>query len=171
MDTKIYSEVIGNIHTSKEWEKKLDNIEIDEIYLDQWTAQKSRFLAKGISGREYPVALSRGSHIVDGDILAYDPEAGKAVIVRLELNPVLVIDLSGIAGKDHDSIIRIALELGHAIGNQHWPAVVKGTKVYVPLTVDKKVMLKIVISKIFFTNLLTTLHSSDIIKLGIFFEL
>ncbi|MDE6792933.1 MAG: urease accessory protein UreE, partial [Muribaculaceae bacterium] len=34
-------------------------------------------------------------------------------------------------------------ELGHAIGNQHWPAVVKGTKVYVPLTVDKKVMLSV----------------------------
>ena len=35
------------------------------------------------------------------------------------------------------------MELGHAIGNQHWPAVVKGTKVYVPLTVDKKVMLSV----------------------------
>ncbi len=35
------------------------------------------------------------------------------------------------------------MELGHAIGNQLWPAVVKGTKVYVPLTVDKKVMLSV----------------------------
>ena len=35
------------------------------------------------------------------------------------------------------------VELGHALGNQHWPAVVKGTKVYVPLTVDKKVMLSV----------------------------
>ena len=31
-------------------------------------------------------------------------------------------------------------DAGHALGNQHWPAVVKGTKVYVPLTVDRKVM-------------------------------
>ena len=31
-------------------------------------------------------------------------------------------------------------ELGHALGNQHWPAVVKGTRVFVPLTVDRKVM-------------------------------
>ncbi|MBL9122911.1 MAG: hypothetical protein JNG90_04715, partial [Planctomycetaceae bacterium] len=29
---------------------------------------------------------------------------------------------------------------GHALGNQHWPAVVKETAVYVPLTVDRKVM-------------------------------
>lgn len=32
------------------------------------------------------------------------------------------------------------VELGHALGNQHWPALVKGTCVYVPLTVDRKVM-------------------------------
>jgi urease accessory protein len=32
------------------------------------------------------------------------------------------------------------VELGHALGNQHWAAVVRGTKVYVPLMVDRKVM-------------------------------
>ncbi len=140
---KIYSEVLGNIRTSQEWKDRLAEAEIDEIYLDQWTAQKSRFLAKGLSGTEYPVALARHTHIADGDIIDYDPATGHAVVLRLELSPVLVVDLEGIADKDHDTIIRIALELGHAIGNQHWPAVVKGTKVYVPLTVDKKVMLSV----------------------------
>lgn len=140
---RIYSEVLGNINTSAEWKEKIDGYEIDEIFLDQWTAQKSRFLGKGLSGTEYPVALARHTHIVDGDVIDFDPEARKAVILRLELSPVLVVDLAGIADKDHDTIIRIALELGHAIGNQHWPAVVKGTKVYVPLTVDKKVMLSV----------------------------
>ncbi len=42
-----------------------------------------------------------------------------------------------------EDMIRHAVELGHAIGNQHWPAVVKGTKAYVPLTVDKKVMMSV----------------------------
>ncbi len=140
---KIYTEVLGNINTSEEWKGKIDGFEIDEIFLDQWTAQKSRFLGKGLSGTEYPVALARHTHIVDGDIIDYDPDNRKAVLLRLELSPVLVVDLAGIADKDHDTIIRIALELGHAIGNQHWPAVVKGTKVYVPLTVDKKVMLSV----------------------------
>ena len=36
--------------------------------------------------------------------------------------------------------MRTCVELGHALGNQHWPALVKGTRVYVPLTVDRKVM-------------------------------
>ncbi len=36
--------------------------------------------------------------------------------------------------------MRTCVELGHALGNQHWPALVKGTRVFVPLTVDRKVM-------------------------------
>lgn len=140
---KVYSRIIGNINSSPEWKQKLQGVEVDEIFLDQWTAQKSRFLAKGISGREYPVALIRNTQIADGDIIDFDPEAGTAAMLRLELNPVLCIDLAGIADKDPDTIIRTSLELGHAIGNQHWPAVVKGSKVYVPLTVDRKVMLSV----------------------------
>lgn len=140
---KIYNEVLGNMILSPEWKARLENADIDYVFLDQWTAQKSRFLAKGISGTEYPVALARHSQVTDGDVIDYDPTTGKAVVLRIELSPVLVVDLGGLATKDPDTIIRHAVELGHAIGNQHWPAVVKGTKVYVPLTVDKKVMLSV----------------------------
>lgn len=140
---KVYTEVIGNINRDPEWADRIAEADADIILLDQWTAQKSRFLAKGVSGEEYPVALKRHTQVVDGDVISYDPETKKAAVLRIELSPVLVIDLQGIADRDHDTIIRISLELGHAIGNQHWPAVVKGTKVYVPLTVDKKVMLSV----------------------------
>lgn len=139
----VYTEVLGNLRTSPEWKEKLDGFEIDDIFLDQWTAQKSRFLAKGTSGEEYPVALKRHTQVVDGDIILFDIENKKAAVLRLELNPVLEIDLEGISENPKESIIRTSLELGHAIGNQHWPAVVKGTKVYVPLTVDRKVMLSV----------------------------
>ena len=131
------------MNLSDEWKNKLVDAEIDYIFLDQWTAQKSRFLGKGTSGEEYPVALARHSQIVDGDIIDYDPASNKAIVLKIELNPVLVVDLSGLSGSKPEDIIRISLELGHAIGNQHWPAVVKGTKVYVPLTVDKKVMMSV----------------------------
>ena len=70
------------------------------------------------------------------------PESEKkfAAVLRLNLSPVLVVDLAKLKDLPQEEIIRISLELGHAIGNQHWPAVVKGTRVFVPLTVDKKVM-------------------------------
>ncbi len=139
---EVLTEVIGNTH-SPEWHGKLDGFDVESVFLDQWTAQKSRFLAKGDKDNEYAVALKRHSQVADGDIVAFDPENKKAVVLRLKLSPVLVVDMSGLAGKDPDLVIRTSVELGHAIGNQHWPAVVKGTKVYVPLTVDKKVMLSV----------------------------
>lgn len=139
----VYTEILGNINTDPQWAEKIEGFDVDYVILDQWTAQKSRFLGKGLKDDEYPVALKRHTQVVDGDVIAYDPEAKKAVVLRIELSPVLVIDMSALAGQDPDLIIRRSVELGHAIGNQHWPAVVKGTKVYVPLTVDKKVMLSV----------------------------
>ena len=139
---EVCTEIIGNTH-APEWQERLTGMELDLIPLDQWTAQKSRFLAKGESGAEYPVALRRQSQVTDGDIIFFDPEAKRAAALKLELNDVLVLDLSSLEGRSAEEIIRRSLELGHAIGNQHWPAVVKGAKIYVPLTVDKKVMLSV----------------------------
>lgn len=140
---EIYTEILGNFCQSPEWRKRLESVETESVYLDQWTAQKSRFLAKSDSGKEYPVALRRHAQVTDGDIIYYSPEENRAVVLRVELNPVLVIDLDALLENDSETIMRISVELGHAIGNQHWPAVVKGTKVYVPLTVDKQVMLSV----------------------------
>lgn len=138
----ICTEIIGNAH-SPEWKAKLEKVDIEYIPLDQWMAQKSRFLAVGEKGTEYPVALKRQTQVEDGDIVFFDPAGGKAGVIKLELSPVLVMDLSALKDQGAEEIIRRSLELGHAIGNQHWPAVVKGTKIYVPLTVDKKVMLSV----------------------------
>lgn len=139
---QVFTEILGNAH-DESWHEKLHDCHVETIYLDQWTAQKSRFLAKGVSGKEYPVALKRHTQVVDGDVIEYDAQTNKAVVLRIELSPVLVIDMGGIAERTPQDIIRISVELGHAIGNQHWPAVIKGTKVYVPLTVDRKVMMSV----------------------------
>lgn len=140
---KMFSEVIGNMETDPSWNGKLKNIQIEYVDLDQWTAQKSRFIAKSEAGTEYAVALKRHSQVENGDILEYDPEMKKAVVIRIDLKPVLIIDLQKIVKLPPEEIIRRSVELGHAIGNQHWPAIVKGTKLFVPLTVDKKVMLSV----------------------------
>ena len=57
---KIYTEIIGNLQ-DPEWVKKAREAEIEYIDLDQWTAQKSRFVVKGDRENEYAVALKRHS--------------------------------------------------------------------------------------------------------------
>jgi len=82
---KIFSEVIGNMTTDPQWAEKLKNTKIEYLELDQWTAQKSRFIAKGSDGQEYAVALKRHSQIENGDILEYDPERKVAIVIRIAL--------------------------------------------------------------------------------------
>ncbi|MEG1617565.1 MAG: urease accessory protein UreE [Bacteroidales bacterium] len=140
---KIFTEIIGNLFFNPEWKEKLNGFDIEHVELDQWTAQKSRFLVKSDQNNEYAVALKRHTQVINGDILEYNPETKKAVVIQIQLSPVLVIDLSALLDKGTDLIIQRCVELGHAIGNQHWPAVIKHTKIYVPLTVDKKVMISV----------------------------
>lgn len=136
---KIHTEILGNTGTG-EWRRKLQDAECEIVELDQWTAQKSRLVGRSDRGNEYAVALSRHRQLLDGDILEYDPQSRRAVVVRIKLNDVMVADLGALTSLQPEEILRTAFELGHAVGNQHWPAVVKGTDVYIPLTVDRKVM-------------------------------
>ena len=135
----IYTEILGNLRDAQ-WAALGRENEVDCLELDQWTAQKSRFASTSDRGNEYAVSLERNSRINDGDILFEDARHGTMLVVRVRLNDVMAIDMSSLASMPPQTIIHIAVELGHAIGNQHWPAVVKGTTVYVPLTVDRKVM-------------------------------
>lgn len=52
----------------------------------------------------------------------------------------MILDLRDALQLPPPEILSLAVEIGHALGNQHWAAVVKGDKIYVPLTVDRKVM-------------------------------
>ncbi len=138
----IYTKILGNSH-SKEWSKRLLGASIDYIELDQWNAQKSRLLAMGTSGKPYPMAFKRGVKLTDGDIIAYDPAEQRAAVIRLRLGDVMVINLSGLAHKSQHEATATAIELGHALGNQHWAVLQRGDSLLVPLTVDKKVMLSV----------------------------
>lgn len=136
----VFTEILGNIYNDDEWKGRAASCNIETVTLDQWTAQKSRFLAVSDKGKEYPIALMRHSQVSNGDVILYSPQENRLVVLQVALNQVMVIDMGHLAKTDTNTMIHTSVELGHALGNQHWPAVVKDTKVYVPLTVDKKVM-------------------------------
>jgi urease accessory protein len=135
----LVEKVVGNAYEAA-WESKLAGASVDVLRLDQWQAQKNRFRLRTEGGAEVAVALERSSHLRDGDILAWDDAARAAIVARVQLQDVLVIRLGELLGQPQETLARTCFELGHALGNQHWPAVVKGTTVYVPLTVDRQVM-------------------------------
>lgn len=131
--------ILGNVR-SEEWKQRLAGAQLDELSLDQWQAQKTRLRTHTQEGTEVALSLDRRSHLHDGDVLHWDPATKRAVVVRIQLQDVMIIRLDEVEKGPPASLARSCVELGHALGNQHWPAVVKDNAVYVPLTVDRKVM-------------------------------
>jgi urease accessory protein len=113
---------------------------VDWLQLDQWEAQKSRLRKLSRNGIDLAISLPRGTLLRDGDILKWDEAHQAAIVAQVSLKEVMVVELSALQAQTSEIIIRTCVELGHALGNQHWPAVVKGNRVFIPLTVDKKVM-------------------------------
>jgi urease accessory protein len=73
-------------------------------------------------------------------VLLWDAQARSALVARIELRDVMIVHLDELVSLAPKVAMRTCVELGHAMGNQHWPALVKDNLVYVPLTVDRKVM-------------------------------
>ena len=126
--------------TEGSWPDRLKHARCDVLLLDQAEAQKSRLRKTTTGGVEVAISLDRGTQLRDGDVLAWDEARRTAIVARVDLKDVLVIDLGALLDGPREVSMARCVELGHALGNQHWPAVVKGTKVYVPLTVARAVM-------------------------------
>ncbi|HSN71754.1 MAG TPA: hypothetical protein VLT59_09590 [Steroidobacteraceae bacterium] len=131
--------ILGNV-AERPWAERLADATVDTFALDHWEAQKNRLRKKTAGGLEIAVSLDRGTFMQDGDVLLWDDAKRAAVVARLSLRDVMVIHLDALRASALEVAMRTCIELGHALGNQHWPALVKDGVVYVPLTVDRKVM-------------------------------
>jgi len=131
--------VLGHA-TEDGWPGRLKHASVDVLLLDQAEAQKSRLRKKTAGGVEVALSLDRGTQLRDGDILRWDEVRRTAIVARVDLKDVLVVDLGALLDGPREVSMARCVELGHALGNQHWAAVVKGTQVYVPLTVARTVM-------------------------------
>ncbi len=135
----LIEKVLGNTNDPA-WATRIAEGTFEPLALDHWEAQKNRFRKQTASGVEVAVSLDRGAFLRDGDVLLWDAATGRGVVARISLRDVMIIHLDHLAGQPAEYAMRTCVELGHALGNQHWPALVKDTRVFVPLTVDHKVM-------------------------------
>jgi len=135
----IVEAIVGNVADAT-WQARLATGTVDLLALDHWEGQKNRFRKRSAAGTELAVSLDRGAFLHDGDILRWDEDSRTAIVARISLRDVMIVHVDGLADAAPELVVRTCVELGHALGNQHWPALVKGTRVFVPLTVDRKVM-------------------------------
>ena len=122
------------------WAGRLRTAQVDLVHIGPADAQKSRLRTTTAGGTDLAVSLDRGTQLRDGDVLWWDEESRTAIVARVALGDVLVIDLTALAARPVAEAMSASVELGHALGNQHWPAVIKGPHVYVPLAIAREVM-------------------------------
>ena len=132
--------ILGNAKKDPHWQHKLEGAKVDLLVLDQREAQKSRCRRTSLGGLDLGISLERNVVLSDGDVLLWDEGSNTAVVVQLNLRDVMVIDLKELKKQPLDVLIKTSFELGHALGNQHWKAVTKNNEVYIPLTVETKMM-------------------------------
>jgi urease accessory protein len=136
------SAVLGNMADGG-WSARLQAARIDVLVLTAAEAQRSRLRKRTTQGSDVAVALDRSAQLIDGDVLAWDEASQTALVVRVDLPDVMVVDLSALLGGPPETLLARSVEVGHALGNQHWPAVVKGSQVLVPVTAAAEVMAKV----------------------------
>jgi urease accessory protein len=111
---------------------------LETVDLTPLEAQKGRLRIVTDGGTPLGMSLGRGSVLRDGDVLYLNESEERMIVARLKPEEVLIITLKPAASQN--DLLRAAVQLGHILGNQHWPVKIEGMSVYVPVSVDKKVM-------------------------------
>ncbi len=92
---------------------------------------KSRIFATAQNGTPIGIIKERGWQLTEGDVFVTGQ--GQLVVVHLAAQTVMVIQLTEAVGYPE----AIALvQLGHALGNHHYPMTVANHKIYLPLPAD-----------------------------------
>ncbi|ECC3555197.1 urease accessory protein UreE [Salmonella enterica subsp. salamae] len=136
----VIEKILGNIKQDADWHERLQYASVDVLTLSQREAQKSRCRRTTHDGQDLGISLDRHQMLTDGDVLLWDKVNRSAVVVQINLSDVMMIDLQSLLTTDIATVLRTAFELGHALGNQHWKSVIKGKRIFIPLTVATQVM-------------------------------
>ncbi len=124
---------LGDLHRRWQAAGTAETVELTPL-----EAQKGRLRTVTDKGTPLGLSLGRGTVLRDGDVLYLNEVEGRIIVARLKPEEVLVITVKPAASAA--DLLRVAVQLGHVLGNQHWPVKIEGMSVYVPVSVDKKVM-------------------------------
>lgn len=138
----VIDQIVGNAVEDKELaclrEEWKQGGQVERVLVGMWEAQKSRLRKHTDLGTEVGINLNRGHLLRHGDVLFLDRADRRLIVVEVESRQVLIIRIRPQATAEE--VARVALKLGHILGNQHWPVKITGFTAYVPVVIDQKVM-------------------------------
>ncbi|VEP16260.1 Urease accessory protein UreE [Hyella patelloides LEGE 07179] len=141
--TEVAEVYLGNLAQDNLLAQKVDKAReserLLEVNLQKSDRHKGRIFTQSTSGIALGIIKSRELKLQDGDV--FQTTAGNLLLIRLEAETLMVLHFAE-AINSHSAMKLV--RLGHLLGNQHYPIKIEGHKIYVRLTTDKKVIIKMI---------------------------
>ncbi len=126
---------LGNIYQNQTLAERITkartNQQLLEVNLNQSDHAKGRISCTSTSGVAIGIIKSRSLKIRTGDV--YQTEPNNLLLIRLISAEVLILSLPP-ANNDTASQL---VQLGHLLGNQHYPIQIHNQKIYVQLNTNQ----------------------------------
>ena len=137
--TEVAQTYIGNINNDSDLKQLVATESCLEVTLQPSDRHKGRIHAHTASGIAVGIIKSRDRPIQSGDL--FRTNSDKLLLVNLEEKELLVLDLSSV---DSNLAPAKLVQLGHTLGNHHYPIMMQGSKIYVQLVTDKLIVEKLI---------------------------
>jgi urease accessory protein len=137
--TEVAKTYIGNINDNPDLVQLVATEACLEVTLTESDRAKGRIHAHTISGIAVGIIKDRDRSLRSGDLFKTD--SAKTLLIHLQEQELLVLDLSFL----DKNITQVKLvQLGHTLGNHHYPIMMQDNKIYVQIVTNKKIVEKLI---------------------------
>ena len=137
--TEVARTYIGNINDNADLAQLANSESCLEVTLDESDHAKGRIHTHTASGMAVGIIKSRDRALRSGDLFKTDSE--KLLLIQLQEQELLVLDLSFL---DNNIALEKLVQLGHTLGNHHYPISMQDDKIYVQLATNKTTIEKLI---------------------------
>ena len=132
--TEVAQIYLGNINHSSDLAKLIETKSYLELSLSPSDRNKGRIHGYTNYGVAVGIIKDRDRPLRSGDL--YQTDSDKLLLIELQLQELLVIDLATIENLSPHQLV----QLGHVLGNHHYPIAIEGDRILVQLATDKSVI-------------------------------
>lgn len=99
-----------------------------KVSIERKDCRKGRIFTQAASGQAVGIVKGRDWQLKDGDVLR--TQGNQLVLVSLQKQQVIALQFEQSAGNSSIQLVN----LGHVIGNHHWPIALSGETLYIELS-------------------------------------
>jgi len=137
--TEIAQTYIGNINDNADLAELVRIENCLEITLQESDRQKGRIHSHTVDGVAVGIIKSRDRSLESGDL--FKTNSSQLVLIKLEEQELMVLDFSTL---ESNICATKLVNLGHVLGNHHYPIMIHEQKIYIQLITDKLTLEKLI---------------------------